>query len=70
MKCWSTWGHASVLGITEIEVYNQNGNKIPLMPGMIGLKNIGSGGSANVSRLIDGVSNTTDNKHMWVASIP
>jgi len=54
LKCMSTWGHASVLGITEIEVYDSQGKKIELLRGMLTLRNIGTGGSADVGRLIDG----------------
>jgi len=65
-----TWGDLYYVGLTGIELYNEKNQKISFkvtsspkdlncLPGY-------TGDYRTVDKLIDGINNTTDDKHMWL----
>jgi protein JBTS26 len=70
IKVISTWGHAHLAGVTEIEVFSSSQDIIKLTQNMIHVKNSGPGALSNPGRMIDGEKRTDDDKHMWVVPLP
>mmetsp|Transcript_34417 Transcript_34417/g.60330 ORF Transcript_34417/g.60330 Transcript_34417/m.60330 type:complete len:1207 (+) Transcript_34417:737-4357(+) len=70
LRILSTWGSPHLAGLTEVEVYNLDGEKIHIGTGTIQVKNQGIGALSNVAKLVDGVAKTTEEKHMWVGQMP
>ncbi|PNF42382.1 hypothetical protein B7P43_G02545, partial [Cryptotermes secundus] len=72
----STWGDPYYVGLNGIELYNQDGDKIRLTENHIGAfpdsVNVLEGVSGDVrtpEKLVDGVNDTLDGRHMWLAPI-
>jgi hypothetical protein len=65
----STWGHDHTVGLTEIELFNQNGEQIHVPENKVIVKG-GLGGGANVMKLFDGKKKTTSDAHMWQTTLP
>jgi len=66
----STWGSISQAGLTELQVFDEEGQKIELKPSGFHLRNCGLTSIKNISRIIDGVIYTTEEDHMCVYSMP
>ncbi|KDR22187.1 protein KIAA0556-like isoform X2 [Zootermopsis nevadensis] len=72
----STWGDPYYVGLNGLELYDQDGYKMRLTENNIGAYpdsvNILEGVSGDVrtpEKLVDGVNNTLDGRHMWLAPI-
>ncbi|XP_076332193.1 katanin-interacting protein-like isoform X3 [Tachypleus tridentatus] len=72
----STWGDLYYVGLNGLEVYDASGRKIPLAENNIAAYpdsvNVLEGISDDVrtpDKLIDGVNNTSDACHMWLAPL-
>jgi len=66
-----TWGDMFYAGLTGIEVYNYKGIKITPLELNANPKDLSSipgysGDYRTLDKLIDGVNNTTDDRHMWM----
>eukprot|EP00826_Nyctotherus_ovalis_P057794 TRINITY_DN7910_c0_g9_i2.p1 TRINITY_DN7910_c0_g9~~TRINITY_DN7910_c0_g9_i2.p1 ORF type:complete len:645 (+),score=196.05 TRINITY_DN7910_c0_g9_i2:576-2510(+) len=63
----STWSHPHVVGLTEIELYDNKGNKMvtPVMA-----RNLGSGPTQPITKLVNAQIYTNDEKLMWIAYLP
>ncbi|CAG9311860.1 unnamed protein product [Blepharisma stoltei] len=70
LRVLTTWGHAHLIGLTEIEAFNENSENIRLNPSNIQIKNTGHGVLSNPSKLVDGEKYTEDEKHMWLGPMP
>ena len=64
IKVISTWGHAHLAGITEIELFTSNHELIKITQNMIQIRNSGTGALSNPAKMIDGEKRTDDDKHM------
>lgn len=60
----STWGHEYLVGLSKLEIFDQNMNLIPLLPSMIYIRNPGNGIIANPVKLISGDKFTDDSNQM------
>lgn len=69
IKVLSTWGHAHLAGLTELEFFNSNQELIKITQSSIHIKNAG-GPLTNTSKMIDGEKHTEDDKHMWSIPLP
>ncbi len=56
----STWGHAHVAGLTEVEVFSRDGCKVPVPPAAVQIFNAGTGPKASMNRLVNGMKQTQD----------
>jgi hypothetical protein len=65
----STWGHDHTVGLTEIELYNQNGQQIEILQDKVHVKG-GLGGNSNIMKLFNGKTKTTNEAHMWQTTLP
>ena len=70
IRVLSTWGHAHLAGLTEIEVFSAGQEAIRLSPPMIHVRNAGVGALSNPGKLIDGEKRTDEEKHMWLVPLP
>ncbi len=70
IRILSTLGNPHVCGLTEIELFDVNLNKIALSPSCIMIKNQGRGPKVPVDKLINGVKLTNDEKQMWLGYLP
>ena len=70
IKVLSTWGHAHLAGLTEIEVFSAGQELIKLTQAMITVRNSGVGALSNPGKIIDGEKRTDDEKHMWLVPLP
>ena len=70
IKVISTWGHAHLAGITEIELFTSNHELIKITQNMIQIRNSGTGALSNPAKMIDGEKRTDDDKHMWLVPLP
>ena len=70
IRILSTLGNPHVCGLTEIELFDVNLNKIALSPSCIMIKNQGRGPKVQVDKLINGVKLTNDEKQMWLGYLP
>ena len=70
LRVMSTLGNPHVCGITEIEIFDENCEKIPLVPSCIVVRNQGQGPKVPVDRLINGQKLTKDDKQMWLGYLP
>lgn len=70
LRILSTWGSPHLAGLTEVEVFNLEGEKIQVSPGTIQVKNQGIGALSNVMKLVNGIARTVDEKHMWIGQMP
>lgn len=72
IKILSTWGDRHYVGLNGIEVYSSTGNPVPIakIKAYPPNKNTLSAFSKDprvVSNLVDGVNNTQDDMHLWLA---
>ncbi|XP_015237903.1 PREDICTED: uncharacterized protein KIAA0556 homolog [Cyprinodon variegatus] len=76
LQLFRTWGDPYYIGLNGLEFYNQNHEKIQLTDNNIAafpesvniLDNI-SGDVRTPDKLIDGVNDTQDGRHMWLAPV-
>ena len=68
VRILSTWGDAYLVGVTSIELLSVSGDLIE-SHGVFLRNNIG-GSPSKLSKITDGVNNTTDSKHMHVEMMP
>ena len=66
----STWGSISQGGLTEIQIFDEDGEKIELKATEFHLKNCGLSSIKTIYRLINGVVNTTEEDNMWLCHMP
>ena len=66
----STLGNPHVCGLTEIELFDQNSEKINLPPACVIIKNHGKGPKQSTEKLINGAKLTTNDKQMWLGFLP
>jgi hypothetical protein len=57
-------------GLTEIELFDVKGNKIPLVPACLMVKNLGKGPKVPLDRLINSNTSTNDIRDMWFGYLP
>ncbi|XP_075231809.1 katanin-interacting protein-like [Lycorma delicatula] len=72
----STWGDEYYVGLNGIQMFNANGYNIPLTernisayPPSVNILNGIENDTRTVDKLIDGVNDTSDGRHMWLAPI-
>ena len=63
----STWGNPHVVGLTEIEAFDKEGSKIPLV---LSARNLGPGAVNPIAKLTNGKMYVNDERHMWIAYLP
>ncbi|XP_051877498.1 katanin-interacting protein isoform X2 [Pristis pectinata] len=76
LQLLTTWGDPYYIGLNGLELYDDNGEKILLTENNIAafpdsvnvLENV-SGDVRTPDKLIDGVNDTNDGRHMWLAPI-
>ncbi len=66
----STWGSVSQAGLTELQIFNEDGEKIELKPSEFHLRNCGLSSIKNINKITDSVIYTTEEEHMWLCSMP
>jgi len=66
----STWGSINEAGLTEIELYNDKGEKLAFNPYDFYLKNCDLESNKGVKNLINGFKYTTHPDNMWLCSLP
>ncbi|CAB1312328.1 unnamed protein product [Coregonus sp. 'balchen'] len=80
LQLLTTWGDPYYIGMNGLEFYDQNDEKIPLSDNMLLLDIAAFPDSVNVldsvngdirtpDKLVDGVNNTHDGRHMWLAPV-
>lgn len=70
LRIMSTLGNPHVCGITEIELFDEFSEKIPLVASCIMVRNQGKGPKSSVDKLINGQKLTKDDKQMWLGYLP
>jgi hypothetical protein len=71
VKILSTHGDPHLCGLTEVEVFDEQGKKIRLAPTNLNMRNVGRVGlSQGARQLVSGTKFTTDMKNMWIGSLP
>ncbi|XP_055507196.1 katanin-interacting protein [Leucoraja erinacea] len=76
LQLLTTWGDPYYIGLNGLELYDENGEKILLTENNIAafpdsvnvLENV-SGDLRTPDKLVDGVNDTSDGRHMWLAPI-
>jgi len=66
----STWGNIHNAGLTEIQLYSSNYEKILLSPLDISLKNGSISSSKSLKSLINGEYQTIEEENMWFSQMP
>lgn len=64
----SNWGDNTTIGLSEIELFDNFSNKIPLQQSYLSVKN--SSQSTPIEGLINGVKHSQDDKNLWVSCMP
>ena len=70
IRVMSTLGNPHVCGITELELFDDQAQKIPLSASCIMVRNQGNGPKISVEKLINGKKLTKDDKQMWLGYLP
>ncbi|XP_071964548.1 katanin-interacting protein-like [Antedon mediterranea] len=65
----SNWGHASIIGLTEVQFYGSDGKKINLEAESIGLIGEVEGEAGQPSNIINGKTKTTKDRNMWSCTL-
>ncbi|XP_035195851.1 protein KIAA0556 homolog isoform X4 [Oxyura jamaicensis] len=72
----TTWGDPYYIGLNGLELFNEHGdqillteNNIAAFPDSVNVLEDVSGDIRTPDKLIDGVNNTTDGRHMWLAPV-
>ncbi|XP_047464632.1 katanin-interacting protein isoform X2 [Mugil cephalus] len=76
LQLLTTWGDPYYIGLNGLEIYNQQHEKITLsdnniaaFPDSVNVLDNVSGDVRTPDKLIDGVSDTHDGRHMWLAPV-
>uniref|UniRef100_A0A3B3YYX8 KATNIP domain-containing protein n=1 Tax=Poecilia mexicana TaxID=48701 RepID=A0A3B3YYX8_9TELE len=76
LQLLTTWGDPYYIGLNGLEFYNQNHQKIHLtdndiaaFPDSVNILDNVSGDVRTPDKLIDGVNDTQDGRHMWLAPV-
>ncbi|XP_016100971.1 uncharacterized protein KIAA0556 isoform X1 [Sinocyclocheilus grahami] len=76
LQLLTTWGDPYYIGLNGLEFYDQNDQKIPLsdnniaaFPDSVNVLDNVCGDVRTPDKLIDGVNNTHDGQHMWLAPV-
>ncbi|XP_056306739.1 katanin-interacting protein [Danio aesculapii] len=76
LQLLTTWGGPYYIGLNGLEFYDQNDQKIPLsdnniaaFPDSVNVLDNVCGDVRTPDKLIDGVNNTHDGRHMWLAPV-
>lgn len=70
LRVLSTWGSLDKAGLTEIDVFDEKGQQIKLTKHLFQVNNQKPGTLSHIENIIDGVTQTSDEKHMWYAIMP
>ena len=70
LRVLSTWGHAHMAGLTEIQIYDSDGSQVLIPSAGINVVNRGIGPFYSLSKLMNSNIYTTDDKQMWVCNMP
>lgn len=71
IRILTTHGDPHLCGLTEVELFDPQGQKIRLIPTNLNVRNIGRNAQVQQARqLINDVKFTTESKHMMVANLP
>ena len=72
-----SWGDKHFVGLSGMEVLDDDGKALPLLPSSVSAKPRDlndlpgcSGDDRTIDKVLDGVNVTTDDSHMWLAPIP
>ncbi|KAK7919767.1 hypothetical protein WMY93_011051 [Mugilogobius chulae] len=76
LQLLTTWGDPYYIGLNGVEFYNQNHEKITLsdnniaaFPDSVNVLDNVTGDVRTPDKLIDGINNTHDGRHMWLAPV-
>ncbi|XP_076154749.1 katanin-interacting protein [Alosa pseudoharengus] len=76
LQLLTTWGDPYYIGLNGIELYDHNDQKIPLsdnniaaFPDSVNVLDSVSGDVRTPDKLVDGINNTHDGRHMWLAPV-
>ncbi|XP_072313004.1 katanin-interacting protein isoform X2 [Eucyclogobius newberryi] len=76
LQLLTTWGDPYYIGLNGLEFYDQNHEKITLsdnniaaFPDSVNVLDIVTGDVRTPDKLIDGINNTHDGRHMWLAPV-
>lgn len=64
LELLTNWGHEKRIGLTEIQLFHENGKIIPIQPEEISVKNA-TNESASIHTLFNGKAKTSKIKNMW-----
>ena len=70
IRVFSTWGHAHLAGVTELEFFASSQEVIKVAAGQIQIRNAGPGALANPGKMVNGEKHTDDEKNMWLVPLP
>ena len=70
LRVISTWGNVHNAGLTEIQLFSINSQKIELKPCDISIKNTSFQNAKAIKNMINGVYKTIDEENMWFAYMP
>ena len=70
IRVFSTWGHAHLAGLTELEFFASSQEQIKVAAGQIQIRNAGPGALANPGKMVNGEKHTDDDKNMWLVPLP
>ena len=71
IRGFSNWGARDVIGLTEIEIFDESSSQINIDPSYIDVAlpgNKNDSPTAHVLRLVNGKKNTTNQSHMYLSS--
>uniref|UniRef100_A0A3B3SB00 KATNIP domain-containing protein n=1 Tax=Paramormyrops kingsleyae TaxID=1676925 RepID=A0A3B3SB00_9TELE len=75
LQLLTTWGDPYYIGLNGLEMYDQNDECIPLtdniaaFPDSVNVLDSVNGDVRTPEKLVDGVNNTHDGRHMWLAPV-
>ncbi|XP_036388651.1 katanin-interacting protein isoform X1 [Megalops cyprinoides] len=76
LQLLTTWGDPYYIGLNGLEFYDQRDTKIPLsdnniaaFPDSVNVLDSVNGDVRTPDKLVDGVNNTHDGRHMWLAPV-
>lgn len=75
VRLLSTWGGASMVGLSEIEIYDEEHERVPLHANCLSMRGAGaappdSPQRRSLARVVDGHAKTTREAHMWLGNMP
>jgi hypothetical protein len=70
IRILTTLGNPHVCGLTELELFDDEANRVALSASCIMIKNQGKGPKVQVDKLVNGVKLTNDEKNMWLGYLP